>query len=56
MQRIDTICILGDFKDETRDMYFINQYEKDKVMNVYRVKNFEAEKQNIIEFIKTNTL
>lgn len=56
MHRISTICILGNFKDETRDMYFINQYEKDNVMKVYRVENFETEKQNIIEFIKANSL
>ena len=29
MNRVPTKCILGDFPDEIRDQYFINQYEKD---------------------------
>jgi ADP-heptose:LPS heptosyltransferase len=56
MHRIPTLCVLGDFKDETRDIYFINQYEKDNIMKVYRVENFEKEKQNIIGFINSNIL
>lgn len=51
MQRIKTICIIGQFKDETRDAMFINQYEKDGVMKVYRLKNFELEKTEVINFL-----
>ena len=54
MIRIPTICVLGDFNDEIRDQYFINQYEKDGVMKVYRLKSFEIEKDKVIQFINEN--
>lgn len=54
MQRINTICIIGQFKDEPRDTMFINQYEKDGVMKVYRLNNFEIEKDKVIKFINEN--
>ena len=51
MSRIPTYCLLGDFKDPTRDSYFINQYEKGLVMKVFRFKNLESEKENVINFL-----
>ena len=54
MQRINTICIIGQFKDEPRDTMFINQYENDGVMKVYRLNNFEIEKDKVIQFINEN--
>lgn len=50
--RIPTFVLLGDFEDPIRDSMFINQYEKDGVMKVYRLKNFEAEKNDIMSSIK----
>jgi len=50
--RIPTFVLLGDFEDPIRDSMFINQYEKDGVMKVYRLKNFEAEKNDITSSIK----
>jgi len=54
MQRINTICIIGNFNDPTRDSMFINQYQKDGVMKVYKVNNIEEEKEEISEFITKN--
>lgn len=54
MLRINTICIIGDFKDPTRDAYFINQYENDNVMSVFRTKDIEKDSRQIVEFIKNN--
>ena len=54
MQRINTICIIGQFKDDPRDTMFINQYENDGVMKVYRLNNFEIEKDKVIQFINEN--
>jgi ADP-heptose:LPS heptosyltransferase len=51
MQRIKTICIIGDFKDETRDAMFVNQYVKDGVMKIYSAKNLEDEKESVVNFI-----
>ena len=51
MQRISTVCLIGNFSDPTRDTLFINQYEKDGVMKVYRLNDFENEKDQVIEFI-----
>lgn len=48
--RIPTFVLLGDFKDAIRDSMFINQYEKDGVMKVYRLKNFDLEKTEILNF------
>lgn len=49
--KIPTFIILGDFQDPLRDAMFINQYESDGIMKVYRLKDFEAEKSNIIDFL-----
>ena len=51
MQRIKTICIIGEFKDETRDAMFVNQYVKDGIMKVYSAKNLEDEKESFVNFI-----
>lgn len=55
MQRINTICIIGNFNDPTRDSMFINQYQKDGVMKVYKANNIEKEKKEILEFINNNS-
>lgn len=54
MQRINTICIIGDFEDPTRDAFFINQYFKDGIMKVFKTKNLETDKEEILNFIKQN--
>jgi len=54
MQNINTICIIGDFPDPTRDNCFINRYVNDGVMHVAKIKNIEQEANQIIEFIKNN--
>jgi len=54
MQRINTICLIGDFKDSIRDACFINQYVKDGVMKVFKTKNTYDDKDEIIKFIKEN--
>lgn len=54
MQRINTICIIGNFNDPTRDSMFINQYQKDGVMKVYKANNIEKEQKEISEFINNN--
>lgn len=48
--KIPTFIVLGDFEDRIRDAMFINQYEKDGILKVYRLKNFETEKENILNF------
>jgi hypothetical protein len=52
MSRIATICVLGDFDDKTRDQYFINQYEKDGVIKVFRLKNMKEQRDDLIKFLK----
>jgi ADP-heptose:LPS heptosyltransferase len=52
MSRIATICVLGDFDDKTRDQYFINQYEKDGVIKVFRLKNMKEQRGDLIKFLK----
>lgn len=54
MQKINTVCVIGDFDDPTRDSCFINQYVKDGVMKVFKTKNIDDEKNEIIKFIKIN--
>lgn len=54
MSKIPTFCILGDFKDEIRDQFFINQYEKDGIMKVLKVKNIDNNRQDIIDFLTIN--
>ena len=51
MQRIPTLCVIGDFPDNTRDVMFINQYVKDDVMQVLKVQNFD-DKEGSINIIK----
>lgn len=52
MSRIPTMCVLGDFTDETRDEYFINQYKKDNVIQVFKYSNVSKESANLIDSIK----
>ena len=54
MQKIKTLCIIGDFEDATRDDFFIKKYVDDKIMKVYKTKNVNKEKEEIIKFIKIN--
>lgn len=54
MQRINTICIIGNFNDPTRDSMFINQYQKDGIMKVYKANNIEKEQKEISDFINNN--
>lgn len=53
MQKIKTLCIIGDFNDAIRDAMFIKRYEEDGVMKVLRINNQENE-DKIINFIKQN--
>lgn len=53
MQRIPTLCIIGDFQDEVRDKMFLNQYVKDGVMDTVRVRNLVLEEDMVIDRIKT---
>ena len=55
MQKIHTICLIGDFPDQTRDEYFIKKYEQDKIMKVFKTKNEIEDSNKIIEFFKLNT-
>lgn len=52
MQRINTICIIGNFHDPTRDQMFINQYEQDGVLKVFRTKNIKDDQSKIISFFQ----
>jgi hypothetical protein len=56
--KIPTFIILGDFEDRLRDSMFINQYEKDGVLRVFRYTNFDNKKAEISEkalfFIKNS--
>ena len=54
MQRISTICILGDYPDPIRDTMFINQYVKDGVMKIFKTKDIDADKEDIKKFILDN--
>jgi len=51
--RIPTFVMLGDFKDDIRDSMFINQYEKDGVMKVFRYTNFNNQKEEILSAMKS---
>lgn len=53
MSRIPTICILGDFNDETRDQYFINKYSFDGVMKVLKTKNISEDKNKILDLFSS---
>lgn len=54
MQKIFTICLIGDFPDPTRDKFFINQYVSDNNMVTMRVKDIESQREEIISFIKNS--
>lgn len=47
---IKTYCLVGDFDDQTRDFYFIDQYVKDGVMKTFRYKNLEEQKNEVLDF------
>ena len=52
MSKIPTFCILGDFQDPMRDKMFINQYEQDKILKVFRYKNISESSSDIVSSIK----
>lgn len=52
MSKIPTFCILGDFQDPLRDKMFINQYEQDKVLKVFRYKNINESSKDVVASIK----
>jgi len=52
MQRIPTLCVIGDFPDNTRDVMFIDQYVKDSVMTVIKTKNTTEDQEYITTSIK----
>jgi len=54
MQKIKTLCIIGDFQDPIRDSMFIKKYEEDKIMKVFKTKNANEDESKIVQFIKTN--
>jgi hypothetical protein len=54
MQKISTICLIGDFPDQTRDAFFIDQYVNDGYMKVMKVKDIVAEHNQVVSFIKEN--
>jgi hypothetical protein len=54
MQKISTICLIGDFPDQTRDAFFIDQYVNDGFMKVMKVKDIIAEHNQVVSFIKEN--
>ena len=54
MQKISTICLIGDFPDQTRDAFFVNQYVNDGYMKVMKVKDIVAEHDQVVSFIKEN--
>lgn len=53
MQKVKTICVIGDFNDPTRDQYFINRYVEDGIMKVFKTKNIKNDEAEIISFIKS---
>lgn len=52
MQRIFTVCLIGDFSDPTRDTFFIDQYVKDGFMKSMKIKDISIEHDQIVLFIK----
>lgn len=50
INRIPTYCIVGNFDDQTRDAYFIDQYVNDGVMKVFKFDNVENQKDQIVKF------
>ena len=49
-----TYCLVGNFDDQTRDFYFIDQYVNDKVMEIFKYSNLETQKQEIINFFSNS--
>lgn len=55
INKIKTLCVYGDYQDETRDKNFITPYENAKIMTSIKIKqNNEIETQinKITEFLK----
>ena len=50
MNEIPTYCLVGDFDDQTRDAYFIDQYVNDGVMKIFKFNNVETQKDEILKF------
>jgi hypothetical protein len=50
MNEIPTYCLVGDFDDQTRDVYFIDQYVKDGIMKIFKFKDIENQKDEILKF------
>ena len=50
MNEIPTYCLVGDFDDQTRDAYFIDQYVNDGVMKVFKFKDIGNQKDEILKF------
>lgn len=49
--KIKTYCLIGDFDDQIRDLYFIDQYVNDGFMKAMRVKSMESQKNEILDFL-----
>lgn len=49
MRRIPTFCTLGDFEDYLRDSLFINQYEKDGVMQVFKYTDLSEKHEALLD-------
>lgn len=54
MQKINTICIIGDFPDPIRDAMFVNQYAKDGVMKVFKTSDINKDQEEIEKYIIEN--
>ena len=50
--KIKTYCLVGDFDDQTRDFYFIDEYVKDGFMKTFRYKNMEQQKSEVFDFFQ----
>lgn len=50
MNSIPTYCLVGDFDDQTRDAYFIDQYVNDGVMKIFKFKDISNQKDEILKF------
>lgn len=50
MNSIPTYCLVGDFDDQTRDVYFIDQYVSDGIMKIFKFKDVENQKDEILKF------
>ena len=50
MNEIPTYCLVGDFDDQTRDVYFIDQYVNDGIMKIFKFKDVANQKDEILKF------